>query len=474
MVVPAIIKQLDPGIYKTAMRAEQLHSVKPIIAYWCNVRSMQQILAHRKEETDGNKEKVTLLENRNHQNADAEDVQMIHTWSGDQEIEKYAEVILGSLESFKETHGEEKAVVEDEIAQLYIEQFAQETLDRAQRVVNANKVTATTANTFDAAATFFGLVNIWDAPDPETLRKIKYAKWNARRILKAYKDGLDPNDSNPKPEDLPEDITAQEDSFAQDGGISPSAELPGAPANVPRPATIEDDLEHSQSLRPAEQHTRRDSAGVSLPHSPASSVSGHGGTANSGTAVPGSPPVQDPSQLPSAPTHSADTPSFVDSVSPTLPSLTPGTAPVGMFDSPPLSLSSEPSAPPSYQNIPPVNPPSFAPSSHSTAAVASPPPPSAYTGYGAAPPQSYTPPAGYPPATAYNRAVAQPPAHPARPSPATYSQPPPAPPPKAHIDDAAIAAAQKHAKWAISALNFEDVPTAVRELRRALQQLGES
>jgi vacuolar protein sorting-associated protein VTA1 len=33
-------------------------------------------------------------------------------------------------------------------------------------------------------------------------------------------------------------------------------------------------------------------------------------------------------------------------------------------------------------------------------------------------------------------------------------------------------AAQKHARWAISALNFEDVNTAVKELRLALQNLG--
>ena len=32
--------------------------------------------------------------------------------------------------------------------------------------------------------------------------------------------------------------------------------------------------------------------------------------------------------------------------------------------------------------------------------------------------------------------------------------------------------AQKHAKWAISALAFEDVPTAVKELRIALRALG--
>jgi vacuolar protein sorting-associated protein VTA1 len=41
-----------------------------------------------------------------------------------------------------------------------------------------------------------------------------------------------------------------------------------------------------------------------------------------------------------------------------------------------------------------------------------------------------------------------------------------------NTDDAAIAKAQKHARWAISALNFEDAETAVRELRNALKTLG--
>lgn len=41
-------------------------------------------------------------------------------------------------------------------------------------------------------------------------------------------------------------------------------------------------------------------------------------------------------------------------------------------------------------------------------------------------------------------------------------------------DDESVALAQKHAKWAISALNFEDVNTAVKELRLALNSLGAS
>mgnify|MGYP001564695470 FL=1 len=40
------------------------------------------------------------------------------------------------------------------------------------------------------------------------------------------------------------------------------------------------------------------------------------------------------------------------------------------------------------------------------------------------------------------------------------------------LDDIAIAKAQKHARWAISALNFEDSETAIQELRAALETLG--
>ena len=42
------------------------------------------------------------------------------------------------------------------------------------------------------------------------------------------------------------------------------------------------------------------------------------------------------------------------------------------------------------------------------------------------------------------------------------------------VDEESILKAQKHARWAISALNFEDVNTAVKELRGALKTLGAS
>lgn len=62
--------------------------------------------------------------------------------------------------------------------------------------------------------------------------------------------------------------------------------------------------------------------------------------------------------------------------------------------------------------------------------------------------------------------------------PTTIPQNAPLPPVQAvpaggyRTDDDSMTLATKHAKWAISALNFEDVNTAVKELRLALQTLG--
>lgn len=40
------------------------------------------------------------------------------------------------------------------------------------------------------------------------------------------------------------------------------------------------------------------------------------------------------------------------------------------------------------------------------------------------------------------------------------------------VDDQSIALAQKHARWAVSALSFDDVNTAIKELRNSLRYLG--
>ena len=295
-----------------------------------------------------------------------------------------------------------------------------------------------TATTFDAAATFYHLVNIWGPPDPETQQKIKYAKWNAARIAKAIREGVDPNESNPKTEELEEEALDPND---------PEVQAIGHPTiTTPQPVTIED---------VPDEDTPRDAAGISLPHSPAS-----GGP---------SAPVDDGDlKLPGVPSHLHDPSpppaesSYFDP--PSMPSISPPSHnPVNYHPgpgAPPAPQSWTPTPPPqdSWQHPPdpPVSLPTFSPSIPSVSAEM---------------PKTVSPPANYMDMT------------PRVPAPRTVVPVPTAAVPtyaaaqpvvNAVVDEAAIAAAQKHAKWAISALNFEDVTTAVRELRKALAQLGAS
>jgi vacuolar protein sorting-associated protein VTA1 len=101
--------------------------------------------------------------------------------------------------------------------------------------------------------------------------------------------------------------------------------------------------------------------------------------------------------------------------------------------------------------------------------------------------QSFPPPSTNPsvnPASFYdpsNNASAHlppPAAPPAAPAPAAYTPSAPAPyipPQPSHgIDDNTVQLAQKHARWAVSALTFDDVDTAVKELKNSLKLLGAS
>lgn len=358
----------------------------------------------------------------------------------------------------KNEYANEDAIIDDAAAQAYIEQFAQETLDRAERVIKANKVTPQTASTFDAALTFFNLVNIWGPPDTETSQKIKYAKWNAARITKAIKEGKDPNESNPKKEDLPPQQPALDPT-------DPEVQMLGSSDRAPKPATVEDAPDEDLPRDSAVAYMPPSSAAASVPplvpddgELKLPSAPGYGDeSAPSPAAQPGyfDPPPTLPSPI-SPPSHTpvnygsgANAPSAPDSWAPT----------------PPPASSSF--SPPPGQSAPPTGPPTFAPSYSPTVAVAPPPvsPPSKPTFANVAPPANVSRPVAPPPTNpAYS--------HPVPAAPGGFSQVPQQVAGNFTTDDAAMSQAQKHARWAISALNFEDVPTAVRELRRALESLN--
>ncbi|KAK4149925.1 Vta1 like-domain-containing protein [Chaetomidium leptoderma] len=361
----------------------------------------------------------------------------------DEGILRYTTNLMDKLEQTKTEYASEDAVTDDAAGQAYVEQFAQDTLDRAERVVKANRVTQQTATTFDAAATFFHVANVWGPVDQETQQKIKYAKWNAARIVKAIKEGNDPNESNPKHEEPPQPELDPNDPAVQSLG--------GALSNTgPRPATVEEVPDHE---------LLKDAAGVSLPHTPVSA---------------GPSPVSDGGlQLPAVPTdfgQPAQSSYFGPEATITPPPQHPGhfQAPPDLPEPPtgwtPSQQRPATGAPtPTTWSQPSVSPPPGAGFYHQPSAPTTIPPTFATT----------TPPVN-PPTDPYRMHVAPTanvprPAAPLAAPPVTYA---PVQSGGPVVDEAAIVGAQKHAKWAISALNFEDVSTAARELRKALELLG--
>lgn len=302
------------------------------------------------------------------------------------------------------------------------------------------------------------MLAIWEEdPEPDIKSKRKAAKYHAIRILKALRAGEDPNLTNP----------VHEPSSPQ--AASPFALDP----NDPEVLNIIQGIEKPPMQNPYQSYVE------SAPNTDAQP-----------SPTFSAPKVSPPPNLPSAPTGygshrdvspmshpaasrqgsvdsagggyfpRANVPTFTaDNAAPGLPTAPsledePMTTP---FETSSLPTGSEmPQAPQVpdpqnfYQNatLPPQNMFQQAPP---RSGFASPPPPTFR-----APSQPQ-----------YNHSP-QPP-QPPQPAPMTtqvFHQDP------IRTDEESVLEAQKHAKWAISALNFEDVNTAVKELRVALRALG--
>lgn len=263
--------------------------------------------------------------------------------------------------------------------------------------------------------------------------KSKFAKFHALRIAKALKAGEDPNLSNPVQEH-----PASPPPLA----LSPSD--PDAQLLNSLQPTVEEVSDHSRP--PSFQDTRPDVPPAS--RSPTAQPFPQAPTQGDVSPLEPSP---DNGYFPTVPTFTADetAPSL-----PTAPSdadvVMGATSPQDFYNTQPsASQAPQPPQPPQAPQVPHVPqapPPTRAPS-HPHMPKVQPAPPPQY------PSQPFPP----------------------QPPPQQMLQPEPQRLPGNYIrDDEAVLAAQKHAKWAISALNFEDVDTAVSELRIALRALGAS
>jgi len=265
--------------------------------------------------------------------------------------------------------------------------------------------------------------------DAETTAKVKYAKYHALRIAKAIKAGEDPNASNP----VQEEQAGADVNVTTPGG---STVLPSGPSGIYRPPTVESAPESKYPSRPssivqpsplAQPPNASSTTGMGLEGdypsvSPVESTETATARQNSvgGGYFPSAPTFTSESAAPSFPTAAPDMP-YVD------PSLS------GDFNG---SLAAANAITPD-------------PSSFYTQQPSQPPPRSSHLAH--PPPSASIPPTPVPFTAAPAPVLAA----------GSY-----------RTDDESIAQAQKHSKWAMSALNFEDVPTAVKELRIALQSLG--
>ncbi|KAJ5143599.1 Vacuolar protein sorting-associate Vta1 N-terminal [Penicillium bovifimosum] len=388
--IPAGLRSADIGRF--AIRAAQIETAKPVIAYWCNFHIVNQIIERG-----------------------------LH--NSDDEIKVYTTNLVDKLEEFKQENPNNEIVTDSTAASAYVEQFGLEVFSRAEAAMNANKVTKQTADTFLAAATFLELCSIWGALDPEIAGRIKFAKFHAVRIVKAFKAGEDPNATNPAPK--------QEEEPIDDPDVQAFDESVAEEASKPRQASIEEVPDESDRL--GRELARKSVLDESLHPSRTSSA-------------PRAPADSGP-EIPSVPRNAPGQPLDADNSSSgglELPS-TPAT----IGGSP--SVPNLPDTPTAFHSFPR---PSIDPS------MPAPDPASFYD----------TPSAGAP---------TQPPVGPPFvPTPAAHvpaAQAPYVPPQPTHgVDDGSVQMAQKHARWAVSALTFDDVETAIKELRNSLKCLGAS
>ena len=462
--IPPALKAAD--IARFAQRAGQVEKAKPVVAYWCNYWIVEQILTKQLHKADA-------------------------------DCMSYTMTLMDKLEQTKSDFSDNDAIMDDLAGQAYIEQFGQETFQRADNAMKAKKASRQTADTFQAAATFLDLCQIWGPLDAETASKIKFAKYHALRIAKAIKANVDPNLSNPTPEPEQPPLDPNDPDIQTVNGLGGSSHSQDA-SRQPSVEEIPDEHDRfeghmaGRSTYDESLHPSRVPSVVPQPAQPYQPPPQQPAENYYHTAAP--PPVSplDPSTIDRASSDDGGYFPRVPDISERAPLSSLPDAPPEDPSSPPVVLpKSSSSQQPSFSaaGFTPSQPPDFL---HSF------PPPSMNEPN--VPLSSSAPMPSYDPANPRASAPSvpqQPPLAPGQ-APTTTIQPLPAPgiaarqaspprqmapipsPPSSNggqeknfkTDEASILEAQKRARWAISALNFEDARTAVKELEKALGALG--
>jgi vacuolar protein sorting-associated protein VTA1 len=130
----------------------------------------------------------------------------------DKHVAEFATNLLDDIEDMKSTDpglNTDEAIAilsDDDTAQAYLESFATKIFLRADNEIHNKQTTKATPQKLLAASQFFDLLRVFKPElEPDVSDKIRYAKFHAARILKAYKNGDDPDDYEPPKVDEPDE-----------------------------------------------------------------------------------------------------------------------------------------------------------------------------------------------------------------------------------------------------------------------------
>ncbi|KAF8913135.1 Vta1 like-domain-containing protein [Gymnopilus junonius] len=155
--VPPELKPIAPYL----QRAEELKNQDPVISYWCAYYAAQLGLT---------------LKARNTPDRD------------------FLFALLGVLEGMKADIGANDAIDIESVSSAYIENFALRVFANADNDDRSGRATRSTAKKFLAAANFLEVLNVFLKSNfsEANEEKVRYAKWKAADIAKAFREGRKP------------------------------------------------------------------------------------------------------------------------------------------------------------------------------------------------------------------------------------------------------------------------------------------
>ncbi|KAJ3880824.1 Vta1 like-domain-containing protein [Lentinula edodes] len=155
--LPLPLKSISPYL----QRAAELHQKDPVIAYWCAYYAAQVGISLKAKD---NASRMLLLE------------------------------LLDVLEKLKREIGPNDAIDTESVSAAYVENFALRVFSVADDEDRSGNSTRSTAKKFLAAANFLEVLKTFPKTEltEATEGKIRYSKWKAADIAKAFREGRKP------------------------------------------------------------------------------------------------------------------------------------------------------------------------------------------------------------------------------------------------------------------------------------------